>query len=358
MLFFLLSLVCASRFSVVCAADLADYQERVHASLMALDTLAAIDEEESEEAYAAKVSGAIGEVRRLLPARERVEWREEAFEVDNRWLHESLNSYERMPVEETEKRRDLLARTTERLGAIGNRLDEINPLIRRSTQQQSAKQNAQNTRAARERLEAILRREGYARDDAAQKKSALARYAERFREWMRNVVPKPEPIRANKNPRVSFAAEIFVYGLSLAVIVFVLWRYGGRLWPRGRLGGLKLKRPRVVLGEHLAADETPADLFDAAEQLARSGNLRGAIRKAYIALLVELGERKILRLAQHRTNRDYLQALRRERAPLYKEIEPLTNNFERHWYGRAAAEASDWTDFRTRCRKAIEASSQ
>ena len=46
-----------------------------------------------------------------------------------------------------------------------------------------------------------------------------------------------------------------------------------------------------------------------AETLARQGEIRAAIRKAYIALLVELGDRKIISLAQHKTNRDYLRAV-------------------------------------------------
>ncbi|MEJ7710534.1 MAG: DUF4129 domain-containing protein [Pyrinomonadaceae bacterium] len=90
-----------------------------------------------------------------------------------------------------------------------------------------------------------------------------------------------------------------------------------------------------MLGERVEADETAADLFAEAEALARNGETRAAIRKAYIALLCELGDRKILRLEQHKTNRDYLQALLAKPA-LYAEVQPLTKNYETSWYGRDA----------------------
>ena len=99
-----------------------------------------------------------------------------------------------------------------------------------------------------------------------------------------------------------------------------------------------------MLGEQLAPDETAADLLTEAERLARAGDLRGAMRKAYIAVLCELGDRKILRLAPHKTNRDYLRALR-EHARLFQSVQPLTNAYERHWYGLTPASEADWNEF-------------
>jgi len=116
---------------------------------------------------------------------------------------------------------------------------------------------------------------------------------------------------------------------------------------------ISLREARVVLGERLAPDQTAADLLAEAERMARAGDLRGAIRKAYVALLCELGDRKIVRLARHMTNRDYLKAVRQSTPQLYREMQPLTFNFERHWYGFEAATETDWIDFRTRCRQAL-----
>jgi len=100
-----------------------------------------------------------------------------------------------------------------------------------------------------------------------------------------------------------------------------------------------------VLGEKLAPDQSAVDILAEAEALARQGDMRTAIRKAYIALLVELGERKVLSLARHKTNRDYLRAVRK-REPLYSSMKDLTDSFERHWYGFVTATENDWAAFR------------
>ena len=150
---------------------------------------------------------------------------------------------------------------------------------------------------------------------------------------------------------LSRAARLFVYALSLAVIIFVLWRYGPRL-ARRKLTRTRKRGARIVLGERLAPEQTPAHLLSEAERLARAGDLRGAIRKAYIAVLCELGERKVLRLAPHKTNRDYLRALR-DHARLLSVVRPLTMAYERHWYGRAPATDADWSEFQTHCSIAV-----
>ncbi len=107
-----------------------------------------------------------------------------------------------------------------------------------------------------------------------------------------------------------------------------------------------------MLGERLAPDQSATDLLSQAEALARSGDLRAAIRKAYIALLLELGERKIITLEQHKTNRDYLRAVRRIET-LYPNVKQLTDSFELHWYGLARATEADWQTFRSGYKQAL-----
>ena len=107
-----------------------------------------------------------------------------------------------------------------------------------------------------------------------------------------------------------------------------------------------------MLGERLEPDQSAGDLLAQAEALARAGDLRAAIRKAYIALLCELGDRKIIRLAQHKTNRDYLRALRGI-TPLHDEVRKLTHSFEYHWYGFVPATESEWSAFRNGYQRAV-----
>jgi hypothetical protein len=125
-----------------------------------------------------------------------------------------------------------------------------------------------------------------------------------------------------------------------------------RFKPKRRSRAAKKREPRIVLGERLEPEETAVDLLSEAEALARRGEIRSAIRKAYIALLVELGDRKVITLAQHKTNRDYLNAVR-NLPPLHQNMRGLTDSFERHWYGFVEASDNDWQKFRSAYHSAL-----
>ena len=275
-------------------------------------------------------------VRGLLPPKEKVERAGGAVEVDNSWLYAALEEYKH--VSNNDKRAQSLRSTAARLRALEGQLADTPP---------------QDKDAERGRLNAILRDPEFNRN--VQRGGALQRLVRDILDWIARHLPSGPGIEPGTNPRASQLAQLIVLALCLAVLSYVGWR----VWSRRARGlrTLRLKRgPRVVLGERLEADQTPADLLDAAERLARAGGLRGAIRKSYIALLCELGDRGVVRLAQHKTNRDYLDAVRRSAAPrLYTEMMPLTFDFELHWYGFRDASDADWDDFRTRCRQALKA---
>jgi hypothetical protein len=145
---------------------------------------------------------------------------------------------------------------------------------------------------------------------------------------------------------------IVIFVLVLALIGFLLYKFAPLIGFKVRHRTKKEKKDRVILGERLAADENAGSLFSEAERLARDGNLRQAIRKGYIALLCELSDRKLIGLAQHKTNRDYLRDVRRRHA-LYQNMSGLTDNFERHWYGFENADEKDWEEFRRTYKKAV-----
>jgi hypothetical protein len=135
-----------------------------------------------------------------------------------------------------------------------------------------------------------------------------------------------------------------VVGICVAAVALLIWKFGPRFL-QGRRKKKSKRAARIVLGERLEPDQTASDLLAQADALARGGDLRGAIRKAYIALLCELGDRKLISLAQHKTNRDYLYAVR-DKISLYTSLRKLTSDFELHWYGLVPAVESDWTNFR------------
>ena len=321
------------------AIPLKEYHKHLKQAVTALDSLGQSDEEESPISYSVRDVETIRQVRNLLPAAETVESNGESLKVDNSWLHQELDKY---VADNSTVRYELLKRITERVKALDERIEEL--------ETPAVGTNASKTDESR-KLEEILRRPEYAHQVAQE--NALSRLMKRFLKWVLSWFPRPKPMNPGGIGILSRIAQWVVILLALSVLGFVLKLFLPRVF---RNRGPKKKRKekaRIVLGETLEADQTAFDLLAEAEALARRGELRAAIRRAYIALLVELGDRKIISLAQYKTNRDYLRAMR-EIEPLYRNVKQLTDSFERHWYGLAQANENDWLTFRSAYNQALK----
>ncbi len=320
------------------ARPLSEYHVHVQQAVSALDTLAHSDEGETDEERTTRTTETLTAVRNVLPATENVEWDETNFKVDNSWLHRELEKFERSPVAE---QRNSLRQITERLQALAHRLEEI----------AAAKSTAGTSKAdANKRLGEILLRPEYVR--GRREVSALARLWRDLMKWIESFLPKPIQLAPGKASLLTTVAQIFVIVLALVVIAYAVKLFAPRVFRKRRTKKKDKRGPMIVLGEKLEPDQSSVDLLADAEALARRGELRAAIRKAYVALLVELGDRKILSLAQHKTNRDYLGTIR-DVEPLYGNVKQLTESFERHWYGFAQATEADWIAFRTGYKQAL-----
>jgi len=121
----------------------------------------------------------------------------------------------------------------------------------------------------------------------------------------------------------------------------------------GRQKPVKKAETREALGEEIPEDATAADLFALASDLARQGEYRKAIRRAYIAMLCEFDRRGKLRLGQSMTNRDYLDAMRSEQL-IYPTFSLMTFAFERAWYGQERATEEQFQKFVTLYQEAIK----
>jgi uncharacterized protein DUF4129 len=322
----------------VYAIPVSNYHRRIGQAVTALDSLAQSDETESVTLYEMRDTQTVASVRVLLPQTETIDWNGTSLNVDNSWLHQELDTYS---ADKSAERYDLLKRITERLKAIEERITEV---------EKPASGTAGNKTEERRKLAEILQRPEYARK--VEKGSALSRLIDRFLRWLQSLFPKAAPISPGSTSVISKTAQIFVIALALGVLAFVLKLFLPRMLRSRRPKKKGKAKARIVLGERLEPDQSALDLLSEAEALARRGELRAAIRKAYIALLVELGERKIVSLAQYKTNRDYLRAVRGVE-PLYGNVKQLTDSFERHWYGLAQATETDWLAFRSAYKQAL-----
>jgi len=320
------------------AIPVTEYHKHLNQAVTALDSLGQSDENESAISYSVRDVETIRQVRNLLPATETVESNGKSLKVDNSWLHQELDKY---AADTSTGRYELLKRITERVKALDERLEELEtPAVGTSASK------ADESR----KLEEILRRPEYAHQVAQE--NAISRLVKRFFKWVLSWLPRPKPMSPGGVGILSRIAQWVVILLALGVLAFVLRLFLPRLFRNRRPKKTRKEKARIVLGETLQPDQTAFDLLSEAEALARRGELRAAIRRAYIALLVELGDRKIISLAQYKTNSDYLRAMR-EIEPLYRNVKQLTDSFERHWYGLAQADENDWLTFRSAYNQAL-----
>ena len=319
------------------AVPRADYNRRLREAAVALDALASSD----SATIRAESTDMLRFVRDQLPPNETVEWEGASVRVDNSWLHRELEDYEKSGARTDEARVAVLYSLAVRLLALNERLSEA----------EKSGVAANEKDEGRRRLSAILRRPEYTNEVG--RESALQRLWQRFAEWLRDLFPETRGLEPGTVAAFSKAAQAFVIALCLAVLAFAIWKLVPLIKGRRKRKSAGEKGSRVVLGEEIATEKTSADLLAEAEALAREGNMRHAIRKAYIAMLVELGDRRLLPLAQHKTNRDYLSALH-DKPSLHDSVQPLVASFERHWYGFAPATDADWGEFHARCQEALK----
>ncbi|HEY8562225.1 MAG TPA: DUF4129 domain-containing protein [Pyrinomonadaceae bacterium] len=281
-------------------------------------------------------------IRISLPITEKIEWSGTSVETGNQWLEERLKTFE----EETsdwENRRLILTEINERISALEMKLDELE---RPSASNRSKDED-------KRRLAEIQRRPEYQKP-AEQQESWFEKAQKKIRDWFREKFPQPEvPQNAPAGLQsLSVGLQILIYALVLGFIAFLIYRFAPFFADRFRRSKKADRSERLILGEKIAAHEDAQTLFDEAEAMARGGNLRGAIRKGYIAFLCELSDRRLIGLAQHKTNRDYLRDVRKKDA-LYRNMNGLTTRFERHWYGLETASESDWQEFKENYQKAV-----
>ena len=345
--FFTVGFFCVLLSSNCFAKTLAEYRKGVKsAESSTLDLIdyvdEILDEGEKDAAYEREL---IAEIRQSLPVTEKVEWEGNEIETGNQWLETKLKAFE----SETDfaKRSVILTDIDERLAAIETKIKQL----------ENAALTDRSKDEDKRKLAEILRRPEYQKP-VEQEESQFEKLRKRLGEWWRKNFPRPDiPESAPESFKsLSFGLQMFLYAVVLGFIAFLIYRFAPFFAERFRRREKKEKGERVILGEKLAADENAQTLFDEAETLARNGNLRGAIRKGYIALLCELSDRKIIGLAQHKTNRDYLRDVRKK-DELYRNMNGLTTSFERHWYGFDDANENDWQEFKQIYQKAVNSES-
>ncbi len=332
----LLSVGCWLLSSQIWAATSLDkYVQRVEAAAKLAADIVEYDHDRTEE------TELIYRLTELLPATEDVARDSDGKDVthvDNSWLHHAIETLDQTDEDER------YAQLTE----VADRLDTLGRRLREAVAQKSAAANP-----ARERLQQILAREEYQPEE--KKDSAIQGWLKKIRQKINDLLTNL--FFRNSSPTALSPGSLqVVRWLIIAALLASLGWAAVVLLRRFQLRQAKLKDDelegdaREILGEQFDADVTADDLIKTAAEMARKGEYRLAIRRAYLAVLYELEQRGKLRLHRAKTNRDYLGELRNEQY-IYPPVSVMTNSYERVWYGRAAATLEDYAGFIERYRE-------
>jgi hypothetical protein len=315
------------------AASAQDYAERLRQAESATDQLI----ESEPPAPAEEIVAAMRAIKQSLPAHEEVELDGQPIRVNNAWLHEALDLVIKNVDGDDEQLRSMLVEIADRLYQLEQRVSAV--------QKQGTAPQAPQA-GDRARIERILARSEYV--PAEKKESAIQRWLTKVRDKIVELLMRL--FGGRRAPSGGFnAGTVSLFRVIIAIILLAAASLAlGKMMRRWRLRREKEKDEdmREVLGEELDDDVTANELLTRANELARQGDFRGAIRRAYIALLCDLEQRGKVRLHRAKTNRDYLDELKPERS-LYPTFSVMTGAFEHVWYGHELATESEFNDFIT-----------
>ena len=341
----LVLLIFAANAALVFGAEVGEYQRRIDSARSGIGALLDnVSQMEIGEAPSEPDGEVFAEVRKLIPSTEKVDSPAGTVETNNQWLVDGLKAAE--AEKDLAKRAVILTQLDRRLAARSGELDEL------QVHAESERSKDEDKR----KLSEILNRPEYQRPAKPEAEKDGPNWLKSFLEWLESLFPKLDPPEAAAEGATSFAG-VLQWVLIIAVILvlgFVLYKLLPLFAPRFRRVVREEREERVILGERIGEDQSADDLFGEAERLAREGDIRGAIRKGYVALLCELSDRKLIGLARHKTNRDYLRDVR-SRREVYERMNGLTGKFERHWYGSQEAQPHDWEEFQETCGETLKA---
>lgn len=342
----LISLFCCQ--SIAMAANLTQYREKIESIYESIDEISYEDDSMSKEENDVYNKKVVKDIIAELSPTEKIELSGNTIEVSNEWLLSKLKEYSNEKYE-SKRSNEIVNELLERLAVLKIKLNEL------ETQQLSNLTKDEE----KQKLDEILKRDEYKKPKEAEE-TWLQRKWREFWEWIDSLLKTENrreiPDQQIGSPTISNALVYVIVGIAILAIGFLIYRFLGPLIEKIRKRDKRERKSRVILGEVISADEDSNNIFAEAENLARNGNLREAIRKGYIAFLCELSDRKIIGLSTHKTNRDYLRDVSK-RKELHQKMNSLTNNFERNWYGLRKTEEIDWEEFKQNYQQAVNSKS-
>jgi hypothetical protein len=185
-----------------------------------------------------------------------------------------------------------------------------------------------------------VEKKGFVIELSLQVKQWIERTLRKIGAWFRKLFESKSDRPSSGSNWAIPPMESILYGAGAIATLLLLWA-GWRYWSRPRtqvtVAQAVALAPDMEAAD-LTADQLPEDGWLAlARDFATRGELRLALRAAYLAGLAYLGEHEFVSIARHKSNRDYQRELRRRarsREELLSAFDANLLTFERAWYGQ------------------------
>lgn len=268
-------------------------------------------------------------LRDLLPPHEQVVYRGQVYEIDHRWVQDSIRKVQ--GGSSTHEQQEAF------LALKGSISDLAHQLEMAASSQTPFDPNSSR------RLEQILSR----REFQVKRNETLF---ERVMEWIMNTLRKLLSYVPQVGSNSERVLKIVILAVACLLVLYLVFLLRKHFLTERRA---KKKTARIVLGEQIAANVGSSDLLREALDLRANGDYRAAIRRLYAATLIELDDRRILKLTESATNREYLRMIERSAATLRDAFLSLTDSFEFYWYGQRETREQDFEQFYGRYQQLI-----
>ena len=177
----------------------------------------------------------------------------------------------------------------------------------------------------------------------------------KFYEWLEGLLPEADKTQKSSDADWKTPVRLILIVLLILLVTSLTFVFM-RIWKKRRTGPSKnpvaraLKRPDLA-DETIKADDLPVNRWLAlAKEMIENGDLRLAMRALYLATLAQLGEKDMITIELHKSNRDYEKELKRrahEKKEMLAIFSKSLTTFERVWYGMYKITPSDVDNFTT-----------
>jgi Domain of unknown function (DUF4129) len=245
---------------------------------------------------------------------------------------------------------DLLVRVRRAFGGSGRRTMVALLIVFLGMGELSAQEQPGERRLTRDQIKQLLRKDGSGIQDGKQVLEEQPRKKEQKNDPRNDDAPRPQ--HDNAGPALPAAAMGFGFqglfytaiGIAVAVLVVAL------VFVMNQPPSIpETAKPTVgALGpapEPLPHEQPALVWWRQADEAARSGRHRDAVRAVYQAVLSLLHERSLIRCEVMRTNGEYVTQVTlspRAGQELAEMFGRLTNQFESFWYGSDSCDAADY----------------